>query len=26
MALTLMLVYRPHWVATFDDTHYIDGR
>jgi uncharacterized membrane protein len=26
MALTLMVVYRPHWVATFDDAHYIDGR
>ena len=25
MALTLMVVYRPHWVATFDDARYIDG-
>jgi uncharacterized membrane protein len=26
MVLTLMVVYRPHWVATFDDARYIDGR
>lgn len=26
MALTLMVVYRPHWVATFDDARYIKGR
>jgi uncharacterized membrane protein len=26
MALTLMVVYRPRWVATFDDRRYIDGR
>ncbi len=26
MALTLMVVYRPHWVATFDDARYINGR
>ena len=26
MALTLMVVYRPHWVATFDDARYIEGR
>jgi uncharacterized membrane protein len=26
MALTLMVVYRPRWVATFDDARYIDGR
>ena len=26
MALTLMVVYRPQWVATFDDAHYLEGR
>ena len=26
MALTLAVVYRPEWVATFDDAFYIDGR
>jgi uncharacterized membrane protein len=26
MAMTLLIVYRPHWVATFDDARYIDGR
>lgn len=26
MALTLAVVYRPMWVATFDDRRYIDGR
>lgn len=26
MALTLAVVYRPHWVATFDDAVYITGR
>jgi uncharacterized membrane protein len=26
MALTLAVVYRPQWVATFDDARYIDGR
>jgi uncharacterized membrane protein len=26
MVLTLMVVYRPQWVATFDDARYIDGR
>ncbi len=26
MALTLAVVYRPQWVATFDDAFYIDGR
>ncbi|MFO1306669.1 MAG: energy-coupling factor ABC transporter permease [Burkholderiales bacterium] len=26
MALTLAVVYRPDWVATFDDAFYIDGR
>jgi hypothetical protein len=24
MALTLMVVYRPQWVATFDDARYLD--
>lgn len=26
MVLTLAVVYRPEWVATFDDRRYIDGR
>ena len=26
MVLTLAVVYRPHWVATFDDARYITGR
>jgi uncharacterized membrane protein len=26
MLVTLALVYRPHWVATFDDQRYIQGR
>jgi uncharacterized membrane protein len=26
MALTLAVVYRPQWVATFDDARYITGR
>jgi uncharacterized membrane protein len=26
MVLTLAVVYRPHWVATFDDTRYLTGR
>jgi uncharacterized membrane protein len=26
MVLTLAVVYRPQWVATFDDTRYLDGR
>lgn len=26
MALTLMVVYRPHWVVTFDDARYIRNR
>lgn len=26
MALTLLVVYRPQWVATFDDRRYIKGR
>jgi uncharacterized membrane protein len=26
MALTLAVVYRPQWVATFDDTRYLRGR
>ena len=26
MAMTLVIVYRPHWVATFDDARYIKGR
>jgi uncharacterized membrane protein len=26
MVLTLMVVYRPHWVATFDDARYLDDR
>ena len=25
-ALTLMVVYRPHWVATFDDARYLRNR
>jgi uncharacterized membrane protein len=25
-ALTLMVVYRPHWVATFDDARYLHNR
>lgn len=26
MVLTLAVVYRPSWVATFDDARYIKGR
>ena len=26
MALTLMVVYRPEWVATFDDARYLGGK
>ncbi len=26
MVLTLAVVYRPRWVATFDDARYLDGR
>lgn len=26
MIITLMVVYRPQWVATFDDKHYIDHK
>jgi uncharacterized membrane protein len=26
MALTLLVVYRPHWVASFDDRRCIEGR
>lgn len=26
MVLTLLIVYRPHWVASFDDARYIRGR
>jgi uncharacterized membrane protein len=26
MAVTLAVVYRPHWVATFDDHRYLHGR
>jgi uncharacterized membrane protein len=26
MVLTLMVVYRPHWVATFDDARYLNDR
>ena len=26
IALTLAVVYRPQWVATFDDAWYPDGR
>ena len=26
MVLTLAVVYRPQWVATFDDARYLDGR
>lgn len=26
MALTLAVVYRPQWVATFDDAFYLEGR
>jgi uncharacterized membrane protein len=26
MAITLMITYRPHWVGSFDDKHYLDGR
>jgi uncharacterized membrane protein len=26
MVLTLAVVYRPHWVATFDDARYLAGR
>ena len=25
-ALTLLVVYRPQWVATFDDARYIAGK
>jgi uncharacterized membrane protein len=24
--VTLMVVYRPEWVATFDDKRYIEGK
>lgn len=26
MLITLMVVYRPHWVGTFDDVRYLSGR
>ena len=26
MALTLLVVYRPQWVASFDDARYLEGR
>lgn len=26
MIITVLVVYRPHWVATFDDKHYIDRK
>jgi uncharacterized membrane protein len=26
MAITLMVVYRPEWVATFDDRRYLNGK
>ena len=26
MVLTLAVAYRPHWVATFDDARYLEGR
>src|SRR6185369_11134759 len=26
MVLTMLVVYRPHWVATFDDAHYLQDR
>lgn len=26
MLITLMVVYRPHWVGTFDDRRYLSGR
>ncbi|BBP05302.1 hypothetical protein TPL01_14770 [Sulfuriferula plumbiphila] len=26
MIITVLVVYRPHWVATFDDRHYIDRK
>jgi uncharacterized membrane protein len=26
MSMTLLVVYRPQWVATFDDAHYLDDR
>ncbi len=26
MAITLMITYRPEWVATFDDKRYLDGK
>jgi uncharacterized membrane protein len=26
MAITLMITYRPQWVATFDDKRYLDGK
>jgi uncharacterized membrane protein len=26
MAITLLVVYRPEWVATFDDRRYLDGK
>jgi uncharacterized membrane protein len=26
MIITILVVYKPHWVATFDDKNYIDGK
>lgn len=26
MLMTLFVVYRPNWVASFDDRHYLDGQ
>ena len=26
MAITLMISYRPHWVVTFEDDRYLDGK
>ena len=26
MIMTILVAYKPHWVATFDDKHYIDGK
>ena len=26
MIMTILVAYKPHWVATFDDTQYIDGK
>jgi uncharacterized membrane protein len=26
MIMTILVIYKPHWVATFDDKHYIDGK